>query len=61
MRAMPSVATPSDPHLAPPPFGQLGVMECLPDGSGVQCHVCGAYFQFLGKHASMAHGLSASA
>jgi endogenous inhibitor of DNA gyrase (YacG/DUF329 family) len=58
---MPRVAASPGPLLAPPPFGQLGVLEALPDGSGVRCHLCGGYFRFLGKHVSMAHSLAADA
>src|SRR5204862_546220 len=42
-------------------ISSFGVLEALPDGRGVRCHVCGGFFVFLGAHVRMAHRLTAAA
>jgi len=56
---MPPVGALSNPTFVPPALGELVVLECLPDSSsGARCHVCCGFFQFLGRHLSMAHSLT---
>lgn len=38
--------------------GELGVLAVSPDGEHVQCHICGRWYQALGKHVSMSHGIT---
>jgi hypothetical protein len=40
-------------------FGVQGRLAVRPDGSGIQCHLCGGYFVNLAQHARRAHDFAA--
>jgi hypothetical protein len=40
-------------------YGYLGAMIVKKNGGLVQCHICGEFFNSVGKHSQLAHGVTA--
>ena len=45
---------------SPEVHGQIGVLAYDEAGDLLQCHVCGHWFENLGQHARLAHGVSSA-